>query len=344
MTRLRSVVALAIGTTGCAYYNAMWSAEQHAKAAESLEQRGQVSEARAEWTAAATKAQAVIVHHPQSRWVPDAVVLQAEALARAGACQDAAEPIARAQAQVQDAVRRERVDLAAAECAIADRQTELADASLGPVLTSRNTDRRSRAEFLAGQAALLRSDYAAAVDHFQRSREPAASDALRGAQQRAALARVRQPADLTPIIAELSGSQATELIDLLTRVSAAQQTPAARFHAAELARDSLLAPNLAAQMFLDLAAGDTASLYAPKALIAALALAPAKHDSIVGVLDSRYASSPYTRALHGDASVAYAAAEDSLARDEGMPTARPRIAPSDLRFGAPSPGRRGPRL
>jgi len=132
------------------------------------------------------------------------------------------------------------------------------------------------------------------------------------------------------------------LLSLLTQVMADAETPAARFHRAEVARDSLHAPALAAQMFLDAAAREPASLYAPKALIAALAVWPDRRDSIVAVLDSRYGESPYTRAFRGEASLAYAAAEDSLAKALGVPTARIVPTLAVPRFGVPSPGPRGP--
>ena len=350
----RGVVSLAAGVlaTGCAYYNAMWSAERHASEARRLEQRGQASEARAEWTQAASKAEAVTLRHPRSRWADDALVLQAEALVRSGACRDAAAPLARARANVKDPALRERADLAAAECAIGAGSALEAEAALISPLASSDAERRSRAEYLAGQAATLRSDFDAANAHFSRSREGAALGRARVGQQRLLISRARTRADLAPIAAELTrlvrteheADEATHLLGLLTQLMAVAETPAARFHLAELARDSLQAPALAGQMFLDLAGGDAGSTYAPKALIAALVLTPDKHDSIVAVLDSRYAASPYTRAFHGESSVAYTAAEDSLAG--ALAVAGPRVASAlgGVRYGggAPRPGPKGP--
>jgi len=350
----RGLVSVAAGVlaSGCAYYNAMWSAEHHASEARRLEQRGQASEARAEWTQAASKAEAVTLRHPRSRWADDALVLQAEALVRSGACRDAAGPLARARANVKDLALRERADLAAAECAIGAGAALDAEAALTAPLESSNSGRRSRAEYLAGQAATLRSDYDAAIAHFGRSREGAALGRALVGQQRLLITRARTRADLTPIAADLNRlvraehgvDAATRLLGLLMQVMAAAETPAARFHIAEVARDSLQAPALAGQMFLDAAGGDAGSLYAPKALIAALVLAPDKHDSIVAVLDSRYAASPYTRAFHGESSVSYTAAEDSLARVQGVGTAPSIRRPLEARFGAPRPGPRGPVL
>jgi hypothetical protein len=128
--------------------------------------------------------------------------------------------------------------------------------------------------------------------------------------------------------------------------AAAPETPGRAFRAAELARDSG-ATRRAGRLFLDVAAANPTSLFAPKALVAALPLLPDRHDSIIGVLDATYAGSPYTRALRGEASAAYAAAEDSLARELGVRLGRGGPVPTAGRGGiAPSPltGPRGPWL
>jgi len=172
------------------------------------------------------------------------------------------------------------------------------------------------------------------------------------AQQQLLIARASRRSDLTPIATELtrllrtvSGTDdASRLLELLTHVMVVPETPATRFRTAEIARDSLHAWPLAGQMFLETAAADAGSLYAPKALIAALVVLPERRDSIAALLDSRYAASPYTRVFHGEPSVAYAAAEDSLARELGMQVARSPAASSGVLFDAPVRGPRGPRL
>lgn len=462
MTRVGASIAVlvfgaALSGSGCAYYNAMWSAERFAKDARRQEQRGQVAEARSSWARAAVKAESVVARHPKSRWADDALVLQAEGLSRAGSCAAAAAPILKAQETVRDPALRERVGLAAALCALSGGQPSRADAALSGALTSEDASRRSRAEYLAGEAAAMRLDYGGAVEHYRRSRVPAALPArarallaagrlveaaavvdtagslslpeteraallaelgaaagadaasqvldehLRAArlpfaeqarlliadgdrqlaeydaaaalvryrqafetaspgtaeagiarvrEQRALVARATEPEHLTGVIAELTrltregaggGPGAQRLLDLVSDALAAGSTPGTRFRSIELARDSLGAPALAGRLFLDLAARDPASLYAPKALVAALPLLPERRDSIVGVLDTRYGDSPYTRAFHGEASVAYAAAEDSLARELGLEVAR--VAPaSEARVQSPRIGPRGPLL
>src|SRR2546426_10408736 len=197
--RLRwSALALVAGLlgSGCSYRNAMWSAGRHAKDARQLEQRGQLSQARTQWAQAAAKARA---------WrTDDAVVLHAEGLAYSGACRDAADPIARARASVRDATLRERIDLADAECALAGGDPARAEAALAAPLASKNADRRSRAEYVAGRAAALRLDYDAVTTHFTRSREPGAAGRALVAQQQLLIARATQREGLTRIAAELT--------------------------------------------------------------------------------------------------------------------------------------------
>jgi len=348
MTRtLRWSVAAALAaglSVGCSYHNAMWSANRHANDARQLEEHGQASDARVQWAQAAAKTKA---------WrTDDAVVLRAEGLAYSGGCRDAAEMIAQARASVHDAPRRERIDLADAECALARDDPSQAEAALTAVLVSKNSDRRSRGEYAAGRAAALRLDYEAAATHFRRSRESGAAGRALVTEQQGRIARATQRADLKPIGTELarllrtmSGTEdAGRVLELLAAVEGVSETPAARFRAAEIARDSLHAPALAGQLFLDAAVADSASIYAPKTLIAALALLPALHDSLAAILDSRYPASPYTRAFHGEPSVAYAAAEDALARELGVQDVRNGAISSGVLFDPPVPGPRGPRL
>ena len=455
--RWSAMLIAATAGSGCAYYNAMWSAENHAKDARHLEERGQQSEARSQWALAAVKAEAVVRRHPRSRWADDALVLRGEGLARSGSCEEAAIVIARAREGVTERALRERTDLAAAECAIAAGHPMQAEAAVALPLTSTNAARRSRAEYLAGEAAELRLDHAAAVEHFARSQERAALPAqarallLAGRSREAAavldrlgsgplyeteraellaqVATAGDPADaslaldrmldrgrlpvvdqarllladadrrlargdydvaaaryqraaltapdltteagtalvglqrvqigratgrseLAPIAAELTrlmrtqpgATTAKRWLDFVTHAMTLGETPGARIRVAEIARDSLNAPTLAGQLFLDAAAADTGSLYAPKALVAALAVLPDRRDSIAALLDTRYAASPYTRAFHGEPSVAYAAAEDSLARELGVVVARGEVTPLRARVDLPVPGPRGPWL
>jgi hypothetical protein len=137
---------------------------------------------------------------------------------------------------------------------------------------------------------------------------------------------------------------------MLRQVLAPDSTEGAAFRAAEIARDSLHAGELATELFLEFARRAPQSVFAPKAIVAALALRPAVADSLVAVLESAYGASPYTRALRGEASATFAIIEDSLAQALGVGEAVPAIARSGggaLGLGAaaaPRPGVRGPTL
>jgi len=117
-----------------------------------------------------------------------------------------------------------------------------------------------------------------------------------------------------------------------------------QFRTAELVRDSLGAPHLAGRLFVDFARAHPASPFAAKALVAALALLPDARDSLVAALDSRYPASPYTLALRGGDSPAFAAAEDFLAQSLGVEGEALRELPPVARVAPPVPGPRGPTL
>ena len=241
---------------------------------------------------------------------------------------------------------------------------DAASAALDRLLARARVPAAERARLLIadGDRRLGRGDLDGATARYRQ----AAAVALTGRagvarvrEQRVLAARATEPADLHPVIAELtrmsrpgggggegggggSGSpEARTLLDLVGRVVARPETPGGAFRVAELARDSLSAPRLAGQLFLNVAARDSASLFAPKALVAALALLPDRHDSILGVLDRVYAASPYTRALRGEASPAYAAAEDSLAHELGVQVAR--VTPAGAARSNATPPITGPR-
>lgn len=423
MKRRALVLAALVACTGCAYYNAMWSAERFAKQARHAEAKGQVAEARGLWGRAAVKAESVVARHPRSKWTDDAMVLRAEALVRAGGCSQAAAPLERVNALSLDDDLRERTNLAAAECALVTGRPGDASGLLAPILASHDQERRMRAAYLAGRAAweqgdktaaarllaqsthpaaaparvrvllasgatpaalalldsldsrrfdeaewtaLLDSTAAAAgpaaasvaLDHLlERGRvpgdaaarllladgdrrataEPAVATARYAAAAAAApdpasgdVARIRRLrtltttadslADLSPLRDALGRSRAVDYRGLVAALNQIHQreTDVEAFRSAELVRDSLHAPRLAGNLFVDVATRWPASVFAPKAIVAAMALSDARADSLRSVLDATYPSSPYALALRGEAAPAFPAAEDSLARALGV--------------------------
>ena len=149
--------------------------------------------------------------------------------------------------------------------------------------------------------------------------------------------------DLDAIATELSrlggaGDQRA-FANLLAQIQRSD-TDAAAFRAAELARDSLHAPLLAARLYRDVPVRWPQSVFAPKAIVAAIALEPARADSLAAELERSYPTSPYTLAWHGQEAPGFAAAEDSLARALGF--AMVDAQPVRVAGGARAPGT-GPR-
>jgi hypothetical protein len=113
------------------------------------------------------------------------------------------------------------------------------------------------------------------------------------------------------------------------------------FVAGELARDSLGAPRFAARQFQRIVTEWPRSEYAPKALLALIALEPAGGDSLREIVRTRYGASPYVLFASGQDAPAYEVLEDSLRRftENFRPEGRrpaPRPARPGTRPGQPT--------
>ena len=171
----------------------------------------------------------------------------------------------------------------------------------------------------------------------------ATGDAARARRLRMLATDARNLDDVDAIATELSRLRAAgdqrAFSGLLAQIRRSE-TDAAAFRAAELARDSLHAPVLAAQLFRDLQVRWPQSVFAPKAIVAAIALEPRAADSLGAVLERDYPASPYTLAWQGQHAPGFAAAEDSLARALGFAMA---VATADRATEGPMPPGTGPR-
>lgn len=109
--------------------------------------------------------------------------------------------------------------------------------------------------------------------------------------------------------------EAATLLDILQRADTLSRGgDAAAFLGAELLRDSLGSPGLAAVAFARMAEEHSGSPWAPKALLGAIVSGHPDADSLRALLAQRYPSSPYTSlalGLDADQEV-YAVLEDSL--------------------------------
>lgn len=180
-----------------------------------------------------------------------------------------------------------------------------------------------------GERWMLAGDTATAGRRFTDAMRiaPDSSD-TRIAQAWLAVHRVREtrdPSTVTPLLEEFRAASqqggrplqiSARYVTVLTRAAAVLDAPdpdpLAIFVTAEQVRDSLGAVPLAAELFYGIAREYPESVLAPKALLAAAQLEPARADSLLRVLRTRYAESVYTRALDGEAGARYEAVEDSL--------------------------------
>lgn len=190
-------------------------------------------------------------------------------------------------------------------------------------------------------------DHLAAVRRYQQV-EAADSASEAGTAARAARARLLAQdaatvADLVPIAALLSADsgasasfQGQQLSVRLGIVQEADSALAARspqsdmrgFLSAEVARDQLHAPALAAHLFRRVSEAWPASPYAAKALLAGLLLTPGDTAARTA-LDSLYPQNPYVIAVRGGDPPSLQALEDSLAAYSAqLMAARDSVAPA----------------
>ena len=130
-----------------------------------------------------------------------------------------------------------------------------------------------------------------------------------------AIEAVRGEADEVPMITAADGLLAAAELVQRTADSAVTRPPRGDlmlFLAGELARDSLRAPGLAADLMRRVALDWPESPYAPKALLAVIALDPAGADAARSDLESLYGASPYVAVTQGITDSTYHTLEDSL--------------------------------
>ncbi|MEX2282015.1 MAG: hypothetical protein WEE89_05990, partial [Gemmatimonadota bacterium] len=162
------------------------------------------------------------------------------------------------------------------------------------------------------ELALLTGDTAQAIASAQRiaarSSGPLA-DAVRVRVAEWKLARASSTEQLADVRAELLPAlannraraliQAIKTVDVLMEHARATGQPLGIFAAGELARDDLGAPGLAASLFLAYADIAPQSTWAPKAVLAAIAVQPATEQQLQGRLES-YRDNPYMAVLRGE--------------------------------------------
>jgi hypothetical protein len=202
-------------------------------------------------------------------------------------------------------------------------------------LLAADGDRRAA----SGEPRVAAERYAAAA---ALAPDAATADAARARQLRVLAVEADSAADvdrLAESLARLRGGGDQRAFTAMLQQVRRPTTDAAALRAGELARDSLHAPRLATRLFLDVPRRWPASVFAPKAIVAAIALQPERGDSLRAVLDRLYPASPYTQALRGQPAPGFAAAEDSLARALGFDVAAEPAGATAV-VAAPRPGPR----
>lgn len=141
--------------------------------------------------------------------------------------------------------------------------------------------------------------------------------------------------DMEPSAGEAVG-QALFLTQIVGRVKErydslhidAPQGDMGAFLLGEAFRDSLRADRLATRLWQRIVDERPESPYAPKAVLAMARLAPARGDSLIALLRSRYPESPYLLAAGGADTPGFRTLEDSLAKyARTLRTARPNRTP-----------------
>jgi hypothetical protein len=74
---------------GCVYYNGMYNTKRLAGSARVAEREGRTFEATNLWGQVVTRAESLVVRHPDSKYVDEALMLKGTALARLGQCPSA---------------------------------------------------------------------------------------------------------------------------------------------------------------------------------------------------------------------------------------------------------------
>ncbi len=140
---------------GCVYYNGMYNANRLANSARKAERDGRPFEASSLWGQVATKAESVVVRHPQSKYAEEAAILRGLALARLGQCETALAPLSRVTGANINLDLQEDAWLAAGRCHVTLGNMPAADAAYAQVLDSK--DRYRRREARIQRARTLRS-------------------------------------------------------------------------------------------------------------------------------------------------------------------------------------------
>lgn len=147
---LGAVTLLLLG--GCVYYNGMYNTKRLAGSARKAEREGRTLDANNLWGQVVTRADTLVVRHPDSKYVDEALTLKGIALARLNQCANAVRPLSHGATVTGDAVTAEESGLALGRCQLELGDPAAASVAVAPVLESKDPTRSRVAHLLHARA------------------------------------------------------------------------------------------------------------------------------------------------------------------------------------------------
>ncbi len=177
---MKRTVALAVllAGAGCAYYNGMYNANRLARQAEKAERQGRTFQADGLWAQAAVRAESVLVHHPNSKWADDAMLLRGRAYKKRNDCPSAIPSLQNAVYSSPDSALVAEAALLLAECYLETGNLIAADAVLGRALDTEDSLALRRARLTQAKIWALAGRYEEALEVYSNI-DPQPSDGMR---------------------------------------------------------------------------------------------------------------------------------------------------------------------
>ncbi|HEU4642836.1 MAG TPA: hypothetical protein VFS44_10325 [Gemmatimonadaceae bacterium] len=139
--RHAALLLATVPLAGCVYFNGIYNARQAQKRGDALLRDGRSAEADSLFTTAAQKAETVLVHHPRSRWAPDAMFIAGWSWAMASRCDRAVPRLTSVLTRSEETeARLGRATLALGVCRVRERRYAAGRALLAPL--ARGADRQ----------------------------------------------------------------------------------------------------------------------------------------------------------------------------------------------------------
>lgn len=159
MLRRATVVALALVSSGCVYFNGIYNANSAARNADAQLRRGSDEQAASFFLTSAEKAETVLVRHPESKWRTQALYLAGRGEAYAGKCDAAADRLREYLSRDDaDGDNRDRARLAMGVCDLRQARVASARTRFDSLIELPHAETQRQARLWAARAALAAGD------------------------------------------------------------------------------------------------------------------------------------------------------------------------------------------